>query len=204
MGGFSSGIQTCRRRESDLSGSRWTRRAGRLQHCCARRWASRTENPEWGDGGGRLLIWDEAQKGQPPIELGRHDGWMRSMAVLNDGKIVAGIADQGRGQPSSLTPRDRGPRRPRYLNVAVDCLRSQLFLAIGLLSRLAAGYRRGSCRTRYPVSQLSRALHTKSFRARAAAAMQTLLCCTRVRIRGRAGGSSRRRSSLRCAEPSSQ
>ena len=50
-----------------------------------------------GGGGGRVLVWDPAEPGTGPVELGRHGGrgvW--AVAVLPDGRVVTGASDDGR------------------------------------------------------------------------------------------------------------
>jgi WD40 repeat protein len=42
---------------------------------------------------GRVLVWDPAAPGSAPVELGRHDGLTRSVAVLSDGRVVSGGSD---------------------------------------------------------------------------------------------------------------
>ena len=39
---------------------------------------------------GRVLVWDPAEPGAAPAELGRHDGAVRAVAVLPDGRVVTG------------------------------------------------------------------------------------------------------------------
>jgi WD40 repeat protein len=43
---------------------------------------------------GRVLIWNPAAPGADPAELGRHDGGVRAVAVLADGRVVTGGADR--------------------------------------------------------------------------------------------------------------
>ena len=37
---------------------------------------------------GRVLVWDPAHPGVSPDELARHDGWVRAVAALADGRIT--------------------------------------------------------------------------------------------------------------------
>ena len=48
-----------------------------------------------GGSDGRVLIWNPARAGTGPAELGRHDGWVRAVAVMADGRVVTG-GDDGR------------------------------------------------------------------------------------------------------------
>ena len=42
-------------------------------------------------GGRRVLVWDPAQPGSDPVELGRHhEDWVAALAVLPDGRVVSG------------------------------------------------------------------------------------------------------------------
>ncbi len=47
---------------------------------------------DFGDftGGGRVLVWDPAEPGTGPVELGRHEGEVVAVAVLPDGRVVTG------------------------------------------------------------------------------------------------------------------
>ena len=45
-----------------------------------------------GDGtgkSGRVLVWDPAEPGTGPVELGRHARWVTAVAVLPDGRVVS-------------------------------------------------------------------------------------------------------------------
>ena len=42
-----------------------------------------------------MLVWDPAEPGTGPVELGRHEGGVRAVAVLPDGRVVTG-GDDGR------------------------------------------------------------------------------------------------------------
>ena len=47
-----------------------------------------------GGDGGRVLVWDPAEPGAGPVELGRHEfGGVRVVAVLPDGRVVTGAGD---------------------------------------------------------------------------------------------------------------
>ena len=37
-----------------------------------------------------MLVWDPAEPGAGPVELGRHEGGVRAVAVLPDGRVVTG------------------------------------------------------------------------------------------------------------------
>ena len=43
-----------------------------------------------GCDGGRVLVWDPAEPGAGPVELGRHEGGVSAVAVLPDGRVVTG------------------------------------------------------------------------------------------------------------------
>ena len=43
-----------------------------------------------GDDGGRVLVWDPAEPGAGPVELGRHEDGVGAVAVLPDGRVVTG------------------------------------------------------------------------------------------------------------------
>ena len=43
-----------------------------------------------GGDDGRVLVWDPAEPGTGPVELGRHGGGVRAVAVLPDGRVVTG------------------------------------------------------------------------------------------------------------------
>jgi hypothetical protein len=40
-----------------------------------------------------VLLWDRAQPGSGPVELGRHEDLARAVAVLPDGRVVSGGDD---------------------------------------------------------------------------------------------------------------
>jgi WD40 repeat protein len=42
-----------------------------------------------------VLLWDTAEPGAEPVELGRHDGGAGALAALTDGRLVSG-GDDGR------------------------------------------------------------------------------------------------------------
>jgi hypothetical protein len=46
-----------------------------------------------GFSGGRVLVWDPAEPGTGPVELGRHGRGVGAMAVLADGQVVTGGDD---------------------------------------------------------------------------------------------------------------
>ena len=56
---------------------------------------------------GRLLVWDPADPGAAPAELGRHGDWVWAVAVLPDGRVASGGAD-GRVRLSDM---QSGPAR---------------------------------------------------------------------------------------------
>ena len=43
-----------------------------------------------GFGGGRVLVWDPAEPGTGPAELGRGEDAVRALAVMPDGRVVTG------------------------------------------------------------------------------------------------------------------
>jgi WD40 repeat protein len=43
-----------------------------------------------------VLLWDTAEPGGEPVELGRHDGGVRALAALADGRVVSGGGFDGR------------------------------------------------------------------------------------------------------------
>jgi WD40 repeat protein len=49
-----------------------------------------------GGDDGRVLVWDPAAPGRSPVRLGRHDGSVRTAAVLSDGRRVVTGGDDGR------------------------------------------------------------------------------------------------------------
>jgi len=57
---------------------------------------------------GRVLVWDPAEPGTGPAELGRHEGVVQAVAVLPDGRVVTGGLDGVRlrnmqdGSPGTL------------------------------------------------------------------------------------------------------
>jgi WD40 repeat protein len=44
-------------------------------------------------GDGQVLVWDPADPGNGPVELGRHDGAATAVAVLPGGRVVSGGGD---------------------------------------------------------------------------------------------------------------
>jgi WD40 repeat protein len=46
-----------------------------------------------GGDDGRVLVWDPADPGAGPAELGRHHGTVEAVAVLADGRVVTGGDD---------------------------------------------------------------------------------------------------------------
>ena len=46
-----------------------------------------------GYSAGRVLVWDPAEPGAAPVELGRHEGGVGAVAVLPDGRVVTGGYD---------------------------------------------------------------------------------------------------------------
>ena len=46
-----------------------------------------------GGGDGRVLVWDPADPGAGPAEVGRHDGRVSALAVLPDGRLASGGVD---------------------------------------------------------------------------------------------------------------
>ena len=65
---------------------------------------------------GRVLVWDPAEPGAGPAELGRHEGAVVAVAVLPDGRVVTGAASRragagvGPGGPGRRPGRARPPR----------------------------------------------------------------------------------------------
>ena len=57
-----------------------------------------------------MLVWDPAPPGAGPAELGRHDGWVKAVAVLPDGRVVTGAEPTG-GCWCGTRPRP-APARP--------------------------------------------------------------------------------------------
>ena len=51
-----------------------------------------------GGDDGRVLVWDPAQPGAGPAELGRHEGAVGAVAVLPDGRVVTGSGFGGNGR----------------------------------------------------------------------------------------------------------
>ena len=71
-----------------------------------------------GGDDGRVLVWDPATPGTGPAELGRHDGRVKAVAVLADGRVVTGGARRagagvGPGHSRRRPGRAGPPRRPR-------------------------------------------------------------------------------------------
>ena len=65
---------------------------------------------------GRVLVWDPAEPGAGPVELGRHEGGVAAVAVLPDGRVVTGGARRagagvGPGRAGRRPGRARPPRR---------------------------------------------------------------------------------------------
>ena len=56
---------------------------------------------------GRVLVWDPADPGTGPVELGHCDGEVAAMAVLPDGRVVSAGGDSGR--VLVWDPADPGP-----------------------------------------------------------------------------------------------
>ena len=46
-----------------------------------------------GGGDGRVLVWDPAEPGAGPVELGRHEDGVGAVAVLPDGRVITGGGD---------------------------------------------------------------------------------------------------------------
>ena len=71
-----------------------------------------------GGDGGRVLVWDPGAAQRGPVELGRHDGAVRAVAVLPDGRVVTGGGAVGRvlvwdpARAGRRPGRARPPRRP--------------------------------------------------------------------------------------------
>ena len=59
---------------------------------------------------GRVLVWDPAEPGAGPVELGRHEGGVRAVAVLPDGRVVTGGGDAAGGCWCGTRP-SRAPAR---------------------------------------------------------------------------------------------
>ena len=76
---------TRRTRAPARSSSAATRAGWRRWRCC------RTGgwSPAAADDG-RVLVWDPAEPGAGPVELGRHEGGVGAVAVLPDGRVVTG------------------------------------------------------------------------------------------------------------------
>ena len=62
-------------------------------------------------GDGRVLVWDPAEPGAGPVELGRHEGGVAAVAVLPDGRVVTGGGDRRRRAGAGVGPGGAG-RRP--------------------------------------------------------------------------------------------
>lgn len=65
------------------------------------RWLSERNGSALADGrvvtvgpDGWVLMWDPATPGTGPAELGRHEGWVQTVAVLADGRVVTGGSDR--------------------------------------------------------------------------------------------------------------
>ena len=58
---------------------------------------------------GRVLVWDPADPGGGPADLGRHDGIVTAVAVLPDGRVASGGYD---GRVLVWDSADPGPARP--------------------------------------------------------------------------------------------
>ena len=71
-----------------------------------------------GGDDGRVLVWDPAVPGAGPAELGRHDGWVRAVAVLADGRVVTGGDD---GRVLVWDPADPAPARPSWAATTARC-----------------------------------------------------------------------------------
>ena len=70
--------------------------------------------------GGRVLVWDPAEPGAGPVELGRHEGGVKAVAVLPDGRVVTGgsVRRPGAGVGPGGAGRRPGRARPRRGGVA--------------------------------------------------------------------------------------
>jgi WD40 repeat protein len=57
-----------------------------------------------GRGGtrGRVRVWDPAEPGTGPVELGHHKGGVSAVAVLPDGRVVVSGARDGEVQLQSV------------------------------------------------------------------------------------------------------
>ena len=65
---------------------------------------------------GRVLVWDPAEPGAGPVELGRHEGGVGAVAVLPDGRVVTGGGVDGAGAgvgPGGAGHRPGRARPPR-------------------------------------------------------------------------------------------
>ena len=65
-------------------------------------------------------MWDPADPGADPAELGRHDGPVRAVAVLADGRVVTGGND---GRVLMWDPAVPGPARPSWATTTARCRR---------------------------------------------------------------------------------
>ena len=59
-------------------------------------------------GDGRVLVWDPAEPGAGPVELGRHEGGVGAVAVLPDGRVVTGGGGVGDGRVLVWDPAEPG------------------------------------------------------------------------------------------------
>ena len=74
---------------------------------------------------GRVLVWDPAEPGTGPVELGRHEGGVGAVAVLPDGRVVTGGGDGAAGAgvgPGEARHRPGRARPPRGRGGAVAVL----------------------------------------------------------------------------------
>jgi WD40 repeat protein len=79
----------------------------------------------------RLLVWDPARPGSGPVELGRHDHLVRSVAVLPDGRVVSG-GDDRRVLVWDATTRERVVQLDCSVSAlaAVQANRGEAFLVV--------------------------------------------------------------------------
>ena len=71
-----------------------------------------------GGDDGRVLVWDPADPGAGPVELGRHDGRVWAVAVLPDGRVVTGGGD---GRVLVWDPADPAPARSSSAATTAGC-----------------------------------------------------------------------------------